>query len=69
MRGSASIRFRVITASGISDVRLFYVTPFPIVAEAEEDKTRPTAPQPVALGTTVFGRHAGRRSGQVSRSS
>ena len=49
--------FRLITASGVSDVRLFYVTPFPIVKEAAEVKppAPPAAPQPVALGTTVFG--------------
>jgi hypothetical protein len=47
--------FRVITASGVSDVRLFYVTPFPMVAEAE-DKANPNAAQPIALGTTVHGR-------------
>jgi hypothetical protein len=48
--------FRVITASGISDVRLFYVTPFPMVGEAPKSKDKPNEPQPVALGTTVFGR-------------
>ena len=48
--------FRVITASGVSDVRLFYVTPFPTVAEAAESKDKSNAPQPVSLGTTVYGR-------------
>jgi hypothetical protein len=48
--------FRLVTQSGISDVRLFYVTPFPLVAEAEESKDNPNQPQPVVLGTTVFGR-------------
>jgi hypothetical protein len=48
--------FRVITNSGISDIRLLYVTPFPVVAEAAEDKDVPDKPQPVSLGTTVFGR-------------
>jgi len=48
-------RFRVITASGVSDVRLFYVTPFPVVAEAE-DKKDPNAAQVIALNTTVSGR-------------
>lgn len=49
-------RFRVVTASGLSDVRVFYVTPFPMVPEAEENKDEPYKPQAVALGTTVFGR-------------
>jgi hypothetical protein len=48
--------FRVITQSGISDIRLLYVTPFPVVPEAEEAKDGNTPPQPIALGTTVFGR-------------
>jgi hypothetical protein len=47
--------FRVVTRSGLSDVRLFYVTPFPLVAETELPK-EPTKVQPVALGTTVFGK-------------
>ncbi len=47
--------FRVITASGLSDVRLFYVTPFPLLAEVEDPKA-PDNVQPVTLGTTVFGR-------------
>jgi hypothetical protein len=47
---------RVVTRSGVSDVRAFYVTPFPFVAEAAEDKDAPDKPQPVALGTTVYGR-------------
>jgi len=49
-------RFRVVTASGLSDVRLFYVTPFPMVPEAEENKDAPDKPQAVALGTTIYGR-------------
>jgi hypothetical protein len=48
--------FRVITQSGISDARLFYVTPFPFVAEQPEDKKEPDKAQPIALGTTVYGR-------------
>jgi hypothetical protein len=48
--------FRVITNSGISDVRLLYVTPFPVVREGEEAKDGNTPPQPIALGTTVTGR-------------
>lgn len=47
--------FRLITASGVSDVRLFYVTPFPMVKEQTEDRKMPPTPQPVALGTTVYG--------------
>ncbi len=47
--------YRVITNSGVSDVRLLYVTPFPIVAEVEDPKD-PTAAQPVALGTTLYGK-------------
>ena len=47
--------YRVVTASGLSDVRLFYVTPFPLVAEVEDPKA-PDKVQPVALGTTVYGR-------------
>jgi len=46
---------RVITNSGVSDVRLIYVTPFPMVKEAPEDRKMPPTPQPVALGTTVYG--------------
>lgn len=48
-------RFRALTASGVTDVRLFYVTPFPMVEEVEK-KDQPNAAQPVALGTTVYGR-------------
>lgn len=48
--------FRVVTHSGISDIRLLYVTPFPIVREGEEAKDGNTPPQPVALGSTVIGR-------------
>lgn len=47
--------FRVISASGISDVRLFYVTPFPMVKEGAETKQLPPPAQAVALGTTVYG--------------
>jgi hypothetical protein len=50
--------FRVITASGISDLRLFYVSPFP-VNEAVKEKDNPKKPQAVALGTTVYGRTQG----------
>ena len=49
--------FRVITATGVADLRLFYVTPFPVVAEEEPKKEEPQdKAQPVALGTTVYGR-------------
>ncbi len=48
--------FRVVTASGVSDVRLFFITPFPMVAEAPESKDKANEPQPVALGTTVYGK-------------
>ncbi|MEQ1859781.1 MAG: PPC domain-containing protein [Chthoniobacteraceae bacterium] len=47
--------FRIITQSGISDVRLFYVTPFPLVAELAEDKVDSKKPQPISLGVTVTG--------------
>jgi hypothetical protein len=48
-------QFRAITASGMTDVRLFYVTPFPMTEEVEK-KDQPNAAQPVALGSTVYGR-------------
>lgn len=48
-------QFRALTASGVTDVRLFYVTPFPMAEEVEK-KDQPTAAQPIALGTTVYGR-------------
>ncbi|HEX5177585.1 MAG TPA: hypothetical protein VFV83_11170, partial [Chthoniobacteraceae bacterium] len=53
--------FRVITASGVADVRLFYVTPFPMVAEVEKDKENKEnkdespPPQEVPLGVTIYG--------------
>ena len=50
--------FRALTASGVSDLRLFYVTPFPLV-EKGKDKDHPDAPLAVALGTTVYGRTQG----------
>ena len=46
--------FRVICNSGVSDVRLFFVSPFPMVAEAES-KQRPKPPQHIELNTTVYG--------------
>ncbi|MGB8168739.1 MAG: hypothetical protein WCF18_14680 [Chthoniobacteraceae bacterium] len=47
--------FRVITASGVSDTRLFFVTPFPLVQEVEDAK-EPDKAQALPLGTTVYGR-------------
>lgn len=46
---------RLITKGGISDVRLFYVTPFPVVAEQAEDKKDRKKPQAVSLGSTISG--------------
>ena len=51
--------FRVVTNSGISDVRLFYVSPFPLIEEPTENKDDPNKAHPVALGTTVYGRAQG----------
>jgi hypothetical protein len=45
---------RVITKSGIADVRLFYVTPFQMVAEADS-KVKPKPAQHIDLNTTVYG--------------
>src|SRR5678815_4955444 len=56
IRDSGEHSFRVITASGISDVRLFYVTPFPLVEEQKEEKDKPDQVQPVSFGTTIYGR-------------
>ena len=50
--------YRVSTASGVSDLRLFYVTPFPVVEKVKE-KDKPDAPMPIALGTTAYGRTQG----------
>lgn len=53
--------FRIRTAGGVSELRVFRVTPFPVVVEAEpNDKT----PQEVPLNTTVAG---GTESGGVDR--
>jgi len=46
---------RAVTNSGISDVRLFYVTPYPVQKEADEDKIDPYKPQSVPLGVTIYG--------------
>lgn len=45
----------LVTNSGISDVRLFYVTPFPMVQAAAEVAADAKKPQPVQLGVTVYG--------------
>lgn len=52
-------RFRAVTESGISDLRLFFVTPFPMVEERKKTKADLLEPQPVALGTTVYGHTPG----------
>lgn len=52
-------RFRAVTESGISDLRLFFVTPFPMVEERKKTKADMLEPQPVALGTTVYGKTPG----------
>ena len=48
--------FRVITESGVADLRLFHISPFPMVEEMAEKKEEPDAVQPVPSGTTVYGR-------------
>jgi hypothetical protein len=56
-------RFRVITESGAADLRVFYVTPFPLVgnslAEEAKNKTTEKTPKLIPLNTTVFGRTPG----------
>lgn len=47
--------FRTITNSGVGDVRLFYVTPYPVVKEADEDAKNPYKVQPAKIGTTYYG--------------
>jgi hypothetical protein len=47
--------FRAITNSGIADTRLFYVSPYPVQKEAEEDKVDPYKVQTVPLGISVYG--------------
>ena len=47
--------FRAVTNSGIGDVRLFYVTPYPVVKEADEAPKEPYKVQPATLGTTIYG--------------
>ncbi len=49
--------FRAITATGVADLKLFFVSPFPVVAEVEPTKDEPPAKaQIVPLGTTIYGR-------------
>jgi hypothetical protein len=45
---------RVVTKSGIADLRVFYVSPFPMVAEAVS-KVVPKPAQHIDLNTTVYG--------------
>ena len=47
--------FRAVTASGISDVRLFYVTPYPLLKEADEEKFGTGKVQSVPMGMTIYG--------------
>ena len=47
--------FRPVTNSGIGDARLFYVTPYPVQKEADEDRVNPYKPQPAPLGVTIYG--------------
>lgn len=47
--------FRAVTNSGISDLRLFYVTPYAVQKEADEEKEAPYKPQAVGLGVTIYG--------------
>ena len=47
--------FRAVTNSGIADTRLFYVTPYPVQKEADEDKADPYKVQSVPLGVTLYG--------------
>ncbi len=54
--GEHALRLR--TASGLSALRIFYVGPFPSVAEKENNDTAAKA-QPVPLGSTVQGLIAG----------
>ena len=51
--------FRAVTASGISDVRLFYVTPYPLLKETDEEKGDSGKTQSVPLGVTVYGNAPG----------
>ena len=46
---------RAITNSGVSDIRLFFVTPYPVVKEEAEDAKDPYKVQAAKLGTTIHG--------------
>jgi len=49
---------RVWTATGVGDARTFYVTPYPLVKDADrgtKDAPKKDELQPIALGTTVWG--------------
>jgi hypothetical protein len=48
--------FRLITNSGVADLKLFHVSPFPMLEEQAEDRANPAKLQTVPLGTTVYGR-------------
>src|SRR5258708_26858969 len=45
---------RIVTGSGIADVRAFFVVPFPMVEEVPV-KQKPKPPQHIELNTTVYG--------------
>ena len=47
--------FRAVTNSGLGDVKLFFVTPYPVQKEADEDPKEPYKVQPAKLGTTFYG--------------
>ena len=47
--------FRAVSNSGIADTRLFYVTPYPVQKEADEDKVDPYKVQTVPMGVTMYG--------------
>ncbi len=48
---------RVWTATGVGDLRTFYVSPYPMVKEDDEakDAAKKDEPQAIALGSTVWG--------------
>lgn len=51
---------RVVTSTGVGDLRPFFVTPFPLVAQAEKPKDPTKAePQLVPLNSTVYGKVQG----------
>jgi hypothetical protein len=49
-------RCRVVTRSGVADIRPFIVSPFPMVEESAKPKSTAEAPQAIPPNTTVFGR-------------